>query len=87
MRSGHAPGAADHPLRSVITAVIGGLLGRAIGVLFAWLSTFALEDLRVGFSVPVGQLIALLVLAVIGAVVPARRALCLNVLDAISSGE
>ncbi len=76
---------------SVITAVIGGLLGTAIGVLFAWLSTFALEDLGVGFSVPVGQLVVLLVLAVIvgiiGAVVPARRASRLNVLDAISRGE
>jgi len=76
---------------SVITAVIGGLLGTVIGVLFAWLATFALEDLGVGFSVPVRQLIGLLVLAVvvglIGAVVPARRASRLNVLDAISRGE
>jgi putative ABC transport system permease protein len=75
---------------SVITAVIGGLLGTAIGVLFAWLTTFALEDLGVGFSLPVGQLIGLLVLAVvvgvIGAVVPARRAARLEVLDAISRG-
>jgi putative ABC transport system permease protein len=76
---------------SVITAIIGGLLGTAIGVLFAWLSTFALEDLGVGFSVPFGQLAGLLVLAVIvgiiGAVIPARRASHLNVLDAISRGE
>ncbi len=76
---------------SVITAVIGGLLGTAIGVLFAWLTTFALEDLGVGFSVPVGQLAGLLVLAVVvgilGAIVPARRAARLDVLDAISRGE
>ena len=76
---------------SVITAVIGGLLGMAIGVLFAWLSTFALEDLGLGFSLPVVQLLVLLVLAVLvgvaGAVVPARRAARLNVLDAISRGE
>jgi putative ABC transport system permease protein len=76
---------------SVITAVIGGLLGTAIGVLFAWLSTFALEDLGVGFSLPVGQLAVLLAVAVVvgvvGAVVPARRASRLNVLDAIARGE
>jgi putative ABC transport system permease protein len=76
---------------SVITAVIGGLLGMAIGVLFAWLSTFALEDLGLGFSLPVVQLLVLLALAVLvgvaGAVVPARRAARLNVLDAISRGE
>jgi putative ABC transport system permease protein len=76
---------------SVITAVIGGLLGTAIGVLFAWLSTFALEDLGVGFTVPVGQLVALLAVAVlvgmIGAVVPARRASRLDVLEAIARGE
>ena len=76
---------------SVITAAIGGLLGTAIGVLFAWLSTFALEDLGVGFSLPVGQLLVLLALAVLvgvlGAVVPARRASHLDVLDAVSRGE
>jgi len=76
---------------SVITAVIGGLLGMGIGVLFAWLSTFALEDLGVGFSLPVGQLAGLLLLAVVvgivGAIVPARRVARLNVLDAISRGE
>jgi putative ABC transport system permease protein len=76
---------------SVITAIIGGLLGTAIGVLFAWLTTFALEDLGVGFDVPFGQLIGLLGLAIVvgivGAIVPARRAAGLDVLDAISRGE
>ena len=76
---------------SVITAIIGGLLGTVVGVLFAWLSTFALEDLGVRFSLPLGQLAVLLVVAVVvgilGAVVPARRASHLNVLDAISGGE
>ena len=76
---------------SVITAIIGGLLGTVVGVLFAWLSTFALEDLGVRFSLPLGQLAVLLVVAVVvgilGAVVPARRASRLNVLDAISGGE
>jgi putative ABC transport system permease protein len=76
---------------SVITAVIGGLLGTAIGVLFAWLSTFALEDLGVGFSLPAAQLVVFLALAVLvgvaGAVAPARRASRLDVLEAISRGE
>ena len=76
---------------SVITAIIGGLLGTAIGVLFAWLSTFALEDWGVGFTLPLGQLVGLLILAVIvgilAAVVPARRAARMNVLAAISRGE
>ena len=75
---------------SVITAIIGGLLGTAIGVLFAWLSTFALEDLGVGFTLPVVQLLVLLALAVLvgilGAVIPARRAARLDILDAISRG-
>jgi putative ABC transport system permease protein len=76
---------------SVITAVIGGLLGTAIGVLFAWLTTFALEDLGLGFAVPVVQLVVLLVVAVvvgiIGAVAPARRAARIDVLRAIAAGE
>ena len=41
---------------SVITSLIGGVLGTAVGILFAWLTTFAVKDLGVGFSIPVGQL-------------------------------
>jgi putative ABC transport system permease protein len=72
---------------SVITSVIGGLLGTAVGIVFAWLTTFAVKDLGVGFTVPAGQVAACLVLAVIvgavGAIAPARRAARLDVLDAI----
>jgi putative ABC transport system permease protein len=74
---------------SVITSLIGGVLGTAVGVLFAWLTTFAVKDLGVGFSLPVSQLATFLVLAVVvgavGAIAPARRAARLNILDAIHS--
>jgi putative ABC transport system permease protein len=76
---------------SVITALIGGLLGTVIGVLFGWLTTFALEDLGLGFSVPYVQLVFFLLLAVvvgvIGSIVPARRAARLDILRAVGAGE
>ena len=72
---------------SVITAVIGGLLGTAIGVFFAFLVTQALDDLGLGFSLPVGQLVFFLAVSVVagivGAIAPARRAARLSVLDAL----
>jgi putative ABC transport system permease protein len=72
---------------SVITAVIGGVLGIAIGLLFGWLMVKSLEDEGITFDVPVLQLILLLVLAIaaglIAATFPARRAARLNVLQAL----
>jgi putative ABC transport system permease protein len=72
---------------SVITAVIGALLGTVLGVLFAALATAALSDLGLGFALPAGQLALFLVLAVVvgvvGAAVPARRAARVDVLDAM----
>jgi putative ABC transport system permease protein len=72
---------------SVITAVIGALLGTAIGICFAALATAALGDLGLEFALPLGQLALFLVLAVvvgvIGAAVPARRAARIDVLDAM----
>ena len=72
---------------SVITAVIGGLLGIAIGLLFGYLMTAALADLGLAFSVPVAQLAGFLVLAiavgVLAAIVPARRGARVDVLDAL----
>jgi putative ABC transport system permease protein len=72
---------------SVITALIGGLLGIAIGLLFGFLMTAALADLGLSFSVPVAQLAGFLVLAmavgVLAAVVPARRGARIDVLDAL----
>jgi putative ABC transport system permease protein len=72
---------------SVITAVIGGLLGTLVGVVFAALATTALGDLGLSLSIPVGQLAVFLVLAVVvgvlGATLPARRAARVDVLDAL----
>ena len=72
---------------SVITAVIGGLLGIVIGLVFAFLVTESLGDLGLGFSIPGVQLVVFLLLAVIvgvlAAVVPARRGARLQVLEAM----
>ena len=75
---------------SVITSLIGGVLGIAVGVLFAWLTTFAVKDLGVGFSVPVGATRRVPPASPSssvrsGAIAPARRAARLNILDAIHS--
>jgi putative ABC transport system permease protein len=72
---------------SAITAAIGGLLGTAVGLLFAGLITASLSSLGLLFRVPVGQLIVFLVLAVmvgiVGAVLPARRGSRIDVLEAV----
>ncbi len=72
---------------SVITAVIGGLLGIVVGLAFAFLVTRSLGDLGLGFTVPGGQLVVFLLMAVavgvLAAVVPARRGARLQVLDAM----
>ena len=72
---------------SVITAVIGGLLGTAIGVAFAWVTTQSLSEWDVSFSVPPGQLLLVALLAVVvgvvGAVGPARRGAHIDVMSAI----
>jgi putative ABC transport system permease protein len=72
---------------SVITSVIGGVLGIVVGVVFAALAVAALADLGLSFTLPAAQLVIFLVLAVIvgiaGAVVPARRAASVDVLEAM----
>ena len=72
---------------SVITAVIGGVLGIAIGILFAWLLIRSLSEFDLELSLPAGQLIAFLLLAivvgVVGSIAPARRAARVDVLEAI----
>ena len=72
---------------SVITAIIGALLGTVVGVLFAALATAALSGMGLGFALPAGQLALFLVLAVVvgvvGAALPARRAARVDVLDAM----
>jgi putative ABC transport system permease protein len=74
---------------AVIIAVLGGLLGAAIGVLFGWAMQGALASLGVDrLRVPFGSIALYLVAAglagVIAAIWPARRAARLNVLQAIA---
>ena len=72
---------------SVITAVIGGLLGTAIGILFAFLLIQSLSEFGFSMSIPVGQLAVFMVLTVVvgvvGAIAPARSASRVDVLEAI----
>ena len=72
---------------SVITAAFGAVLGLVLGIFFAFVVAKALEDEGIRFSLPVGQIVALLVFAllvgVLAAVLPARRASRLDVLQAI----
>ena len=72
---------------SVITAVIGGTLGTAVGVLFGYVVTKQFGNLGLVFAVPYAQLVVFVVLAgvvgVLAAVLPARRAANLDVLQAV----
>jgi putative ABC transport system permease protein len=72
---------------SVITALIGAILGIVLGIVFATLIAQPLKDEGFTLSYPVGQLIAILVLAalvgVIAAIYPARRAARLDVLESL----
>jgi putative ABC transport system permease protein len=72
---------------SVITALIGAILGMVLGILFATLIAQPLSDEGFTLSYPLGQLLAILVLAaavgVIAAILPARRAARLNVLESL----
>lgn len=72
---------------AVITALIGALLGMVIGVIFAALIAQPLKDEGFALSYPVVQLIAMLVFAalagVLAAILPARRASRLDVLEAL----
>jgi len=72
---------------SIVTALIGAALGLPLGVLLAALTTRALESLGIAFHLPVQELAYFVLLAVaagIGAaVLPARRAARLNVLQAL----
>jgi putative ABC transport system permease protein len=72
---------------SVMTALLGALLGVLVGIVFGFAVTTALSDEGLTFSLPIGQVIVFMVLAVIAgilaAILPARRAARLNVLDAL----
>jgi ABC-type antimicrobial peptide transport system permease subunit len=72
---------------SIVTALIGAALGLPLGVLLAALTTRALGSFGIGFHLPGQQLVGFVVLAVVAgigaAVLPARRAARLNVLQAL----
>jgi putative ABC transport system permease protein len=73
---------------SVIIALQGTLIGLGVGVFFGWALVRGLQDEGlVAFTVPAGRLAVIVVLAalsgVVAALLPARRAARLNVLQAV----
>ena len=72
---------------SIIVALIGAVLGMVLGLFLAVLITAALASEGIAFAMPIGTLIAFLIVAVLAgmaaAILPARRASRLNVLDAL----
>jgi len=71
---------------AIITAMIGGILGAVLGVILALVVTRPIEDFKL--AIPVPSLIAVLVLSALAgvgaAVLPARRASKLDVLEALA---
>ena len=71
---------------AIITAMLGGILGAVLGVILAVLVSQPLDDFKL--SIPFGSLIVLLILSgfagVLAAVLPARRASKLDVLEALA---
>jgi putative ABC transport system permease protein len=72
---------------SIITALIGAALGLPLGIFLALLMTQALSKYDIATSIPIQELVAFTVIAVLAglgaAIIPARRASRLNVLDAL----
>jgi putative ABC transport system permease protein len=72
---------------SVVTSLIGGALGMAVGVFLAVLVTHALSDEGIVFAVPwlylVYFVVAAVLVGILAAILPARRAAQLNVLEAL----
>ena len=71
---------------AIITAQIGAVIGLVLGIVLSILVTRAIDDFQL--SIPIGTLIALLVLAalagVLAAILPARRASRLDVLQSLA---
>ncbi|HMJ37222.1 MAG TPA: FtsX-like permease family protein [Baekduia sp.] len=71
---------------AIITAQIGAVIGLALGIVLSLLVTRAIDDFQL--SIPVGTLIFLLIAAavagVLAAILPARRASRLNVLESLA---
>jgi putative ABC transport system permease protein len=75
---------------SVIIALVGGIVGTGIGVLWGWAFTTALRSEGVTeFSIPTAQIVVFVVLSMLAgmaaALTPAWRASRLDVLTAIAT--
>jgi putative ABC transport system permease protein len=72
---------------SIVTALIGGALGIAVGVFLAVLTTQALSDEGIVLAIPwttIGVfVVATIVAGILAAILPARRASRLNILEAL----
>jgi putative ABC transport system permease protein len=72
---------------SIVTALIGATLGMAVGIFLAGLTSLGLSKSGVVFALPYKSLVAFVVVAilagVLAAILPARRASRLNVLEAL----
>jgi len=73
---------------SVITAVIGAVLGLILGMILAVLVTLGLSSQGIEYAFPIGQLLiwvgVAVVLGIVAAAWPARRAARLDVLQAVA---
>ena len=72
---------------SVITALIGAALGLPLGIFLAALATQALAEYDLQFAIPAGALITFVIVSIVAgivaAILPARRAARLRVLEAL----
>ena len=72
---------------SIVTSLMGAALGIVVGIFLALLVTHALSSQGIVFAVPYLQLlyfvIAAIVVGILAAILPARRAARLNVLEAL----
>jgi putative ABC transport system permease protein len=72
---------------SIVTALIGAALGMGVGIFLAGLTTVALSNYGVEFAIPYRSLAAFVAGAILAgtlaAILPARRASRLNVLEAL----
>ncbi len=73
---------------STIIALIGTIVGLALGLFFGWVASRAAQDTFPDFAIPVTSLIVIAVVGIIAGlaagILPARRAGRLDVLDAIA---
>jgi putative ABC transport system permease protein len=72
---------------SIVTSLMGAVLGMVVGVFLAALITHALSSSGIAFAIPwieiVYFVLAAILVGVLAAVIPARRAARLNVLRAL----